>query len=376
MRKLVSIEKTEDISYPNKFKEFYAPDYIYIPVFNDCLINIKENDKVAINDILLEGSNKFYTSPISGKVIGLEEKTLLGKKYNCLKLENDYKESKTKTVKKQSDLIKCLESFHYDSLIANINKKANTIILNCVTDEPDVANNTFMLQKNGEDIIDMLDELASYLKISNIIVAIKASDEQGINSFVNLLGSYPNIHAHLLNDLYLLENSQFLCEYLNCDEKDTIVLKPSDVYKIVNAYKHNKKINTKYITICGNNIKKSYVLETKIYTSLKEILSEEKISKNSLIIVNGLMKGLEVDLDSEIISEDTESIFIMKPIRKKEHNCINCGKCYNICPVKVDPVKYINANKKSSVCIDCGLCSYICPCYINLRKHLKGDFNE
>nr|WP_288540218.1 4Fe-4S dicluster domain-containing protein [uncultured Dorea sp.] len=37
--------------------------------------------------------------------------------------------------------------------------------------------------------------------------------------------------------------------------------------------------------------------------------------------------------------------------------CVSCGKCHNICPMDVDPVK----NSKSAECIRCGKCVASCP---------------
>ena len=37
--------------------------------------------------------------------------------------------------------------------------------------------------------------------------------------------------------------------------------------------------------------------------------------------------------------------------------CVSCGKCHNICPMDVDPVK----NPNSAECIRCGKCVASCP---------------
>src|SRR5699024_12703410 len=53
-------------------------------------------------------------------------------------------------------------------------------------------------------------------------------------------------------------------------------------------------------------------------------------------------------------------------------NCINCGKCADVCPMKLMPMQtefytnakeYENADKYGGVlsCIECGACTYICP---------------
>ena len=48
------------------------------------------------------------------------------------------------------------------------------------------------------------------------------------------------------------------------------------------------------------------------------------------------------------------SIFHMECNKK---TCVSCGKCHNICPMDVDPVK----NPNSAECIRCGKCVASCP---------------
>ena len=85
------------------------------------------------------------------------------------------------------------------------------------------------------------------------------------------------------------------------------------------------------------------------------------------------MTGKEIDPTMEIITDDTEGLLIMKKQCINENKCINCGKCYEICPIKVNPKISLLNNKINKNCLDCGLCSYVCPSHINLRKYLKGD---
>ena len=62
-----------------------------------------------------------------------------------------------------------------------------------------------------------------------------------------------------------------------------------------------------------------------------------------------------------------------------QENCINCGACSNICPVKINPLLLAKNSYKTKVinkCLKCGLCSYICPVNINFNEYLKGDHNE
>ena len=66
--------------------------------------------------------------------------------------------------------------------------------------------------------------------------------------------------------------------------------------------------------------------------------------------------------------------------------CIRCGKCMDVCPVKLLPQQmywHIRAKdfEKSldhniNDCIDCGCCSYVCPSHIPLVDYFRFAKNE
>ena len=49
-------------------------------------------------------------------------------------------------------------------------------------------------------------------------------------------------------------------------------------------------------------------------------------------------------------------------LNRIEEKCINCGLCYRVCPIGINPLK------KNNKCIKCGLCNYVCPSKINCLK--------
>ena len=129
------------------------------------------------------------------------------------------------------------------------------------------------------------------------------------------------------------------------------------------------------MTILGNAIKKGSIINAKKYVKVSDIVSKyiKIIDDDYVCIVNGLMTGYISNLEDLILTDDIDSIFIMKKNTVKEKECINCGLCYNVCPLKINPVKSLKSKRKNPNCLNCGLCTYICPSFINLRKYLKGD---
>ena len=86
-------------------------------------------------------------------------------------------------------------------------------------------------------------------------------------------------------------------------------------------------------------IKKSIIINTKLYVSLKELLNEfVKFNTNEYdIYLNGYIGGKKIDnLEDIIITRDINSIVINKKENILETKCINCGACIKVCPKNIN----------------------------------------
>ena len=133
-----------------------------------------------------------------------------------------------------------------------------------------------------------------------------------------------------------------------------------------------------YLTISDKDNDYKKVIRVNVGTNLNDILNELNISTKNDIILNGLLSGIHIKNTNFIIDEKVRSVFITKLEKYKEKKCINCGLCFSICPVNINPkYMYFNKDKKAldykEKCINCGLCSYNCPSKINLNKGCSND---
>jgi len=384
MSKFLSLKKDYDIKLKSRIIEFNSPEYIYLP-YNEKekLISgpeVKKEAKITQNTI----------SPISGKIMGTKYcLTISDGLKQCLVLKNNYKE----TLAKRTPSLKNPEKLTWEEIITNLEEfdehnlsqklknllSSTTLILNGIEDEPYIANEIFINKEYPNEILEILDVIREKQNFSKTLIVIKNNDRENIEGYNNLLGTYPQIELVLVPDYYLLGNEKFLQKYLHL--KDVFALKPSELKRIYDIVKRKHSITKKIITISGDGIKNPQVIEAKIGSSIKEILNKLiKIMKNEEIEywANGLMTGRKVLIDNLIVTKDLNALLIMKKETIKEKECMNCGKCVEICPVDCNPKMTYETGQKKYVknCIDCGLCSYICPSMINLRKYIKGDKNE
>ena len=176
----------------------------------------------------------------------------------------------------------------------------------------------------------------------------------------------------MVPNYYLIEKKENYKNYIEEPIESIFELDLNNFIKISEIVEKNKTITEKYITITGDGIKNPLVINAKIGSLIKNIISEEikyLDGYNKLVFYyNGMMKGNVVtELNNVVVDEDFEGLIIAKDIQPIEEKCIKCGLCLKYCPLKICPIDYYNA-KKNIECIKCGLCSYVCPSNINFKN--------
>ena len=373
---LITLNKEYSLLLKDTVTEYLNPNYIYLPVNDDKLL-LNPKDYIYKGKEILK--NKY--SPISGRIVGL--KNLNDDKF--LVVENDFKEklenkvSLRKNLNKMSkdQLLELLKSFDlklYEKLNCNFSK----IIINCIEEQLYVGNYMFLVKEYSNELLEILNNISNILELKEITIIVKDTDYNIIDYLNNIVGIYPNVNIKFLPNKYLISKKSILSKYLNINEH-FIYLSIMELYNLYNFLKRKRIVEDKFLTITGNAIENPQVFKCKMYTKLDDIITNfiKFKSENYVIIVNNLLSNHFCDAKELIVTEDIDSIFIMKKREYKEKKCILCGKCNDICPVKIKVSNLINGkNCDYKDCIKCGLCNYICPSYININKYLEGGKNE
>ena len=378
---LVTLKKEHSLVLKETITEYLSPNYIYLPIKSNSKFKIDPKSYLHRGELLYD----LIYSPISGKILGLKECDSVEGRKKFLVIENDFKE---KTLKKvgvrkniskisKSELIELLSSYDTD-LLNEINKNYNKIIINSVDEQPYVGNFMYINVKYGKEILDLIDSLGDILNINDIEVIIKDTDYNTINALNNIIGMYNNVRLRLVPDKYMISNINVLTKYLDLKE-EFMYLDIEEVYDLYQYLKRKKLREDKFITITGNLVDKPQVIKCKLGSSLKDIINDiiKITEKDYVVLVNNLLTSNKINIDNYIVTEGLKAVFIMKKNEIKELSCINCGKCNDVCPVKIKVSALVNGRKcDKKDCIHCGLCSYICPSFININKFLDGDKHE
>ncbi len=368
----------------SKLEEFLNPDYVYIPLPDNFNLQLSEERKVMKNDILFEKNGKSIFSPISGIVRSVNDDLKINNHdVKCLVIENNFKED----IKQNKWATKYINKYSKQELLDLLRKympelhkfsDEKTILINGIDKEEAEKNYSFIINNKSDKLLETADALSDILKIDNVIFAINNKDSNNVINLTSNIGTYPNIRLKLLPDVYPIGFKNILIKNVLTKkeiENGIIYLTVEDLINIYNVLKKRNPITEKYVTIGGNCIKESIVVNTKIGVKIADLIKNncEIVNEDYYVVVNGLISGITLESLNSIITLNTRSIFLNTLDKTSEKECINCGLCTLKCPVGLNP-KYIKEHKKAdkSKCINCGLCSYICPSKINFKECLNS----
>lgn len=375
MQKLITIKRDESILVSSKIESFLKPDYVYLPLLDEKGILVHLKNKVKIGDELEQHSS--YLAPVSGVVRGLKKMHSLEHVTYYFEIENDFEERRKEEVGAKRKVSKK----EFLMLFPDLAHKKN-VVLNAIDDEIYVSTENFYLFLHYEEFLELLDEMYQLFSLETIYVCLRASSSENINQLMSDLGMYPHIELKMVPDTYLLGHSSFLLSYLGLQEEKTEVIRASRFYHAYNLLVRGRTKSDQLLTISGDAVKKSFVVQVKIGSLLKDIVKEfvEIIHDDVLYFANGLMAGKEITLDSFVVTDELDGLLIMKRKEKqKKEKCIRCGLCHDICPVHLQPLLFSNPTyfeQAKKECIKCGLCSYICPVHIQFLLDRKEDNHE
>lgn len=362
----------KDDSVVNKnICNFLSPDYVYIAYDKKYKLGVKINDRVLKEDIILSNGTDFIYSTVSGSVSGARKMLVDGEVLPTIILENDFEE-KTKSLKSSarniSDIdFEVLKNLVYTYTTYRGPLLGETLIISGIDEDPFEHSYSHIISDFFMELLECIDALCNILKIHKCFLAIKNNDSDNVNKLVNSIGTYPSVDLKLMPDVYPIGMKEILVKELVRSsklDKGIIFLNVLDVLTIYHVLKRRKPITEKLITIGGSALDKTRVVNTKIGTSIKDIIDNcfKVTCDDYMIVTNGLMKGTEVNSLDMLVTPKLRSVFLIKKESVSPTKCNNCGLCNIYCPFECDP----KGDYKMDKCNNCGLCSYVCPAKIKL----------
>lgn len=394
----LKIKKNNNIKVASRISNYLDSEFCYMPILNNYELLVDINEKVLKNQpIMKSDDNYIISSPISGKTVAIEQVKTINGKVSAIVIKNDFKEKIISSKGINNDFTKynnldlnnimrtCGVSY-YDAkpeFFSFKTEKQKYLLIDAVENEPYVANYSLLLSTKLEDILEAIDSISRLLQIDNVFIVVNDIETDIINHIYDLLGTFANFKLKLVNNNYPTDIKKVLPS--NVDENDVLKINLTTLLAIDVAFKKERNVTSKLITVTGDLVDKPKVVLVKIGSNIKDIIEANiKINKsdNPIYVANGLLTGRQLNNLDLIVTPDLSSIIIMEKVVYLKKDCINCGACLKVCPIK-NNVKYTNdfPNAKSSIkqiedCTNCNACTYICPVNTNFSATFNKDENK
>jgi len=278
-------------------------------------------------------------------------------------------------------------------------KKIDTLILNGCECEPFITSDHRVMLEYGKEVLMGLYILNKVLSPQNIYVAIEKNKEDAIiylGKLAEEMGLDSIFKIIALESRYPMGAEKTLIRTITGRIVPMGGL-PMDVRVIMNnvatsksvyeAVIEGKPMIDRVITVTGaiENPKNLLVRLGITIDKLVESCGKTESGVNYLII-GGPMMGISIVNTDFPVTKGMNCLLLRKSRIPFEQNCINCGRCVNICPMKLMPLAYVRYVKKSQFeacreyyienCIECGCCSYVCPANIPIVGYIKTGKNQ
>ena len=421
LKKLVRLEKDSSL-FVLKPSEHYS-----VPLLAD---DGDESKRIVnVGDTLKEGTliakptgkyGAHVYSPTSGKVIGVVRKlNASGNECEHIVIKREINDDKEYldilpiVDQNQESLLKRLyecgmvdnflpfDSSYKKYLLKNSIKK---LIINCTEVEPYQCNESALLENYMSEVVGGARLLAQVAKTDNILFIFTTKQRKlrkALNKHIKDLGKENSITTKIYPHVYPLNNARLIAYYetgkmvhegSRTAETSVIVESVNNCYDFYNAVNKGIPAIQKAVTISGNNTLRKGNYFVKNGTPISHILNVvgvQDVEIENMLIYGGIMSGVAqetLDISATLTAYSILFCDRQDYSRDKETACINCGRCVDVCPVRIHVKSVDDAicerdfykAKKLGVraCVNCGACSYVCPAkrYLSQRISFAKDY--
>ena len=283
---------------------------------------------------------------------------------------------------------------------AKLDKRADTLILNCAECEPLLRLHRQVLKMFTHEILSTLSLIAKTVEADNVYVGVKGSYKRTVEAINAELESFPNIKVCKLPEVYPAGDEVVLTyeatgRVVPAGEiplsVGVTVLNVETVYNIYRAMQ-NLPVTHKYVTVTGE-VASPVTVYAPIGTSVRDLIkfAGGVTAENTAIILGGPMMG-NLGSEADVVTKTTNALLVLHenlPLVQKKLSktaidmkramsaCCQCSYCTSLCPRNllghpIDPSAFMYAASNgitndaspylnSAFCSGCGLCEmYSC----------------
>lgn len=379
---------------------------------------VKVGDEVLVGQLIGEAAGFISAnvhSSVSGKVKAIEPRLLVnGGKATCIIIENDGKFKEIEFVKP-----KALNDLSKEEIIDLVKKagvvgmggagfptnvklspkepdKIDYVIVNGSECEPYLTSDYRRMIESPEVLISGLKIMLKVFDKAKGIIAVEDNKMDAIIKLRELVKNEERIEIKQLYTKYP-QGAERMLIYAVTGRKINSSMLPADagcvvdnvdtVFGINCAVSDGRPLIKRVITVTGDAVVKPQNFLVRIGTNQQEVIDAASGFKSEpeKIISGGPMMGMAIStLDVPVTKTSSALLCYTKdPLSDiTQTNCINCGRCVNVCPGRILPSKLAEFSERGDMdnfvkyngleCCECGCCSYICPAKRNLTQAIKS----
>lgn len=282
--------------------------------------------------------------------------------------------------------------------------KAECVILNGVECEPYITSDYRLMLERGEAVIGGARLLAKALGAPKTVIAVETDKPEALELLRARAGGEEELRIQPLPNRYPQGAEKPLIQALMGRkipagklpvETGCLVSNVATAAAVWEAVMEGKPLTRRYVTVTGGALREPMNFIVPVGTPVSWLikLAGGFQAPPDRVLLGGPMLGTPLyDLDAPVM-KTTNCVLCLTgdEVGKQDpaQSCIRCGKCVEVCPMKLAPLfVWMNAGKRNweatralhaADCIECGCCSYICPARIPLVQSFrmaKAAFQE
>lgn len=335
---------------------------------------------------------------VSGTVTAIEERLhpTLG---TCLAIviDNDYKDTpvSNEIPQTEEEILQAIReagivgmggaAFPGDVKALSAMGKIDTLIANACECEPYITADDTLLCVNPEQVLEGMLLLSNILHPDHLVLAIEDNKKEAIEKLQGLSGKYPQVEVRVLPTRYPQGAEKQLVQAVTGREVPSgqlpvaagcAVFNVSTYAAVYRAVCLGRPLTERIVTVTGEAVREPQNLIVRIGTSMADVIEAAGGLKEETerVICGGPMMGTaQKDLNVPVVKAANSILCLKEDPNAAVDNpvCIRCGKCVQVCPMKLQPLymyRYVNAGQLKELerlhlmdCMECGCCSFTCP---------------